>query len=307
MTREEAHTLLEVMAINITGELAGSGHIITDQTKLLAKQLKAIDMAIEALSEPKVYTEDDYWNGKVPQDGDLIRRADAMGAVQDHFNDDGFKGYNDGQKMINRIKMLPPIEPRDVMEWYYDQIKGEYNIKLQPQYEKHQLSEETPTLEVDTPTKTSTDLISRAKDDIAKYRTWSHTYDDRCNDLISRADAIDFVTKLIWNDGETWNDVQDRIVDGIKALPSADRPSEEKLLAEIKHLREQNNQLDELYTALSANTPDIVRCKDCKWWSGSANTSHNNHLCKRALDQNVEYWTRGDDFCSYGERKGGEE
>lgn len=50
----------------------------------------------------------------------------------------------------------------------------------------------------------------------------------------------------------------------------------------------------------------IVRCKDCKWWSGSVNTSHNNHLCKRALDQNVEYWTRYDDYCSYGERKGGE-
>ena len=47
----------------------------------------------------------------------------------------------------------------------------------------------------------------------------------------------------------------------------------------------------------------VVRCKDCRWWSGSANTSHNNHLCKRALNQNVEYWTRGDDYCSYGERR----
>lgn len=44
------------------------------------------------------------------------------------------------------------------------------------------------------------------------------------SDLISRADAIDFVTKLIWNDGEIWNDVQDRIVDGIKALPSTEAP-----------------------------------------------------------------------------------
>ena len=35
---------------------------------------------------------------------------------------------------------------------------------------------------------------------------------------------------------------------------SADRPSEERLLQEIKHLREQNNQLSELYTALSVNT-----------------------------------------------------
>lgn len=38
---------------------------------------------------------------------DLISRADAMGAVQYHFNDDGFKGYDDGQKMMDRIKALP--------------------------------------------------------------------------------------------------------------------------------------------------------------------------------------------------------
>ena len=35
---------------------------------------------------------------------------------------------------------------------------------------------------------------------------------------------------------------------------SADRPSEERLLQEIKHLKEQNSQLSELYTALSVNT-----------------------------------------------------
>lgn len=38
---------------------------------------------------------------------DLISRANAMGAVQDHFNADGFKGYDDGQKMMDRIKELP--------------------------------------------------------------------------------------------------------------------------------------------------------------------------------------------------------
>lgn len=38
---------------------------------------------------------------------DLISRADAMGAVQDHFNANGFKGYDDGQKMMDRIKELP--------------------------------------------------------------------------------------------------------------------------------------------------------------------------------------------------------
>lgn len=41
---------------------------------------------------------------------DLISRNDAFGAVQDHFDDDGFKGYHDGQKMMDRIKALPSAE-----------------------------------------------------------------------------------------------------------------------------------------------------------------------------------------------------
>ena len=48
---------------------------------------------------------------------------------------------------------------------------------------------------------------------------------------------------------------------------------------------------------------DIVRCKECKHWSGCKSTMHNNHLCGRAKEQNVDYWTRADDFCSYGERR----
>ena len=48
---------------------------------------------------------------------DIISRADAMGAVQDHFNADGFKGYDDGQKMMNRIKALPSVSAERVGEW----------------------------------------------------------------------------------------------------------------------------------------------------------------------------------------------
>ena len=50
-------------------------------------------------------------------DSDLIRRSDAMGAVQDHFNADGFKGYDDGQQMMDRIKALPSAEARPTGEW----------------------------------------------------------------------------------------------------------------------------------------------------------------------------------------------
>lgn len=41
---------------------------------------------------------------------DLISRADAIEAVQDHFNANGFKGYDDGQKMMDRINALPSAE-----------------------------------------------------------------------------------------------------------------------------------------------------------------------------------------------------
>ena len=47
---------------------------------------------------------------EINTDGDLISRQDAMGAVQEHFNDDGFKGYDDGQKMLDRIKALPSAD-----------------------------------------------------------------------------------------------------------------------------------------------------------------------------------------------------
>lgn len=71
---------------------------------------------------------------------DLISRADAMGAVQDHFNAYGFKGYYDGQQMMDRINALPSAETdgwipcserlpnedekEDEYEWYLVTVKG---------------------------------------------------------------------------------------------------------------------------------------------------------------------------------------
>ena len=42
---------------------------------------------------------------------DLIRRFDAIMAVQNHFNGHGFAGYQDGQEMLDRIMALPSAEP----------------------------------------------------------------------------------------------------------------------------------------------------------------------------------------------------
>ena len=60
--------------------------------------------------------------------GDLISREDAMGAVQDHFNNDGFKGYDDGQKMMDRIKALPSVSAERVVrckDCEYAEVKEE--------------------------------------------------------------------------------------------------------------------------------------------------------------------------------------
>ena len=42
------------------------------------------------------------------------------------------------------------------------------------------------------------------------------------SDSISRKTVIEFLSKIVWQEGETWQDVQDRIVDGVSYLPSAD-------------------------------------------------------------------------------------
>lgn len=59
----------------------------------------------------------EYAEGKRinPKLTDLISRADAMGAVQDHFNANGFKGYDDGQKMMDRIKALPSADAEQIV------------------------------------------------------------------------------------------------------------------------------------------------------------------------------------------------
>ena len=90
MTREEAIELLE----DLDGAIEDNQGRDYDE---------AFRMAIEAL--------------KVKTNGDTISRADAMGAVQDHFNADGFKGYCDGQQMMDRIKALPSAEARPTGEW----------------------------------------------------------------------------------------------------------------------------------------------------------------------------------------------
>lgn len=136
MKREEAHTLLEVMAIELTGELANSERPVTERTKLLDKQLKAIDMAIEALSaeqedEPKFYDEDDYWNDRVSIHDRLINASWVINKIHKNVCDMCEQGIdiedcNDCKiEKIKRIIYSAPIVQVDRPhgEWICHEIK----------------------------------------------------------------------------------------------------------------------------------------------------------------------------------------
>lgn len=86
MTREEAIKIINCYDIGFY-DLSGE--------KIPADKLvEAFDMAIEALKqEPVVRCKDCISKPNNTCEVDLISREDAMGAVQDHFNADGFKGY----------------------------------------------------------------------------------------------------------------------------------------------------------------------------------------------------------------------
>ena len=58
----------------------------------------------------------------------------------------------------------------------------------------------------------------------------------------------------------------------------------------------------ELIKALpSANVAEVVRCKDCKYWE---KTSNEKGYCKDIIG--FGRWWKGNDYCSYGERKDGD-
>ena len=120
-------------------------------------------------------------------------------------------------------------------------------------------------------------------------------------DTISRAEAIEAVRLETGKLGRGLLGRGD-ILDILSALPSVDRPSEERLLQEIKHLREQNNQLEELYTALSTNVDRPTGEWHDSW--GFAHCSICGRGVQRPIGRKTDY-----KFCPYcgAELSGGEE
>lgn len=96
MTRDEAIAVLQE-------EIDGNLELTLREWRERDEQrlFQALRMAIKALMH-EIRTET---HGVC-----LISNDDAMGAVQDHFNANGFKGYDDGQKMMDRIKAIPSAE-----------------------------------------------------------------------------------------------------------------------------------------------------------------------------------------------------
>ena len=124
MTREDAR---EILTHNWTR--------VDNPNYSESKLDEAFFMAIEALSATNdvVETDDEVIEQNALMsheeaweqiESDLISRADAMGAVQDHFNADGFKGYDDGQKMMDRIKALPSVSAERVGVWEHKPSKS---------------------------------------------------------------------------------------------------------------------------------------------------------------------------------------
>ena len=84
-------------------------HIKTEPNKIKRHQLEVGAVADGIVGYETIKKTAEKYYEKQTEPTDLISRADAMGEVQDHFNADGFKGYDDGQKMMDRIKDLPSV------------------------------------------------------------------------------------------------------------------------------------------------------------------------------------------------------
>lgn len=59
----------------------------------------------------------------------------------------------------------------------------------------------------------------------------------------------------------------------------------------------------DLADAPTIDAVQVVRCKDCKFGDWDSEP-HDAMVCMRTKDG---FWRSGNDFCSYGERKGGDE
>lgn len=63
----------------------------------------------------------------------------------------------------------------------------------------------------------------------------------------------------------------------------------------------EQQAVDALYELPSADTVEVVRCKDCVYWKYRANYKGDEWGACLFLED-VEHWTEDTAFCSFGER-----
>lgn len=102
------------------------------------------------------------------------------------------------------------------------------------------------------------DMAIKALEDIERWRTWSHTYDN----LISRQEAIEMAVDVETPQGAYEKAIY---VDDLMALPSADRPTGEWVDAEIP--------------IESGRAMPIQVCNLCNTFYPLAHTGGGYHFC----------------------------
>ena len=124
------------------------------------------------------------------------------------------------------------------------------------------------------------------------------------SDLIDRAAAIDAL--MAWEEGSIWDEecLKHRGEPGwvapsdvIENLPSAPQYTDE----EIQKMQDlEQAELQKAYECGRASAqPEIVRCKDCKYWEGERR-GYFYYFEQCSLHERT---ASSDDFCSWAERR----
>lgn len=95
------------------------------------------------------------------------------------------------------------------------------------------------------------------------------------NELIDRQEAIDAVHKAIFDFFDICSD-----------------DDESPITYKDEQLLEINKAITTRIRELSSAEPEIIRCKDCKWWKSSWKYCHYIHF-----DTNKKF------YCAFGERR----
>ena len=105
------------------------------------------------------------------------------------------------------------------------------------------------------------------------------------------------------------------IVRALDIRTDSDLISRQNAIAEFRDGRDVYDIMESIEEVPSADAVEVVRCKDCKHWFPHTQCGYDedndeyHDYCGLLIpdDDYYAYIRKPDDYCSYGERKGGEE